>query len=212
MSLPLLYAALIATATATYPTNVGELYTAMAVLPAPTLGVLSAGNFDSVNHMLPSTVTAVVFTTSGELEQAVTNGSVSAGLVSGQPSATVDLAAFSSTSISPRAMFTQRGGDQTIRDAFDAAIARALHNGAAEDAARANPPFEFVAVHTCLTSNVSRFPWPDLGGRTAPFKIASLGPYDWNNDGNCEHTLHTSIGNAPPSPGLPGVDILVFFV
>ena len=183
---PLIFAAMVATATSAHPTNVGELYTTMAALPAPTLGVLSGGNFESVNYMLPLTVTAVVFTTSAELEEAVINGSVTAGLMSGLPSVSDDLAAFSSTAISPRAMFTQRGGNQAIRDAFDAAIVRALRNGAAEDAARANPPFEFVAVHTCLTSNVSRVPWPDLGGRTEPFKIASLGPYDWGNGGNCE--------------------------
>merc|ERR1719163_937588 len=101
------------------------------------------------------------------------------------------LVAFSSTLVSVRAMFTAEPAD-TLRLALDAAIVRALHDNADRTAAVNNPPFEYVAVHTCRTDEAERFPFPApvAGDRLQQaidrghLRIAALGPYDWGQDGN----------------------------
>jgi hypothetical protein len=73
----------------------------------------------------------------------------------------------------------------TVLEAIDAAIVRTLAEGADAIAARANPPFDFISVHTCQTNVVSRFPFPtpQSGDRLANaaargyLRIAALGPY-----------------------------------
>ena len=80
----------------------------------------------------------------------------------------------------------------TLLEAMDAAIVRALHDGADVDSARNNPPFEFVAVHTCRTNLIERFPFPVAQPQdrlwnaiqTGSLRIAALGPYNWTNQGD----------------------------
>lgn len=176
------------------PEHVGELYELLALRASPTLGVLSDGNFDSVHHLLPSTTRGVIFESTASLEAAVEAGAVDAGLISGIPqNANGLLGTFSSTLVSPRAMFSCGEEEcDTLVEALDASIVRALDQGADVEAARNNPPFEYVSVHTCRTSEWSRFPYADAtqGDRLdqarqrGTIRLASLGKYDWGNAGN----------------------------
>lgn len=176
---------------ASHPTNVDALFTHLDGLTAPRLGVASAGNYDSVHQLLPAKTTAVVFSGVADIIAAVLNGSIDAGLISGIPSPSTGLATFSSTLISPRGMLTCKGAEcDTVVEALNAAIVRTLNDGGAVTAARANEPFEFLAVHTCKTNQVDRFPFPtpQPGDRLAnasargALRIAALGPYDWYED------------------------------
>eukprot|EP00038_Savillea_parva_P007831 m.172824 g.172824 ORF g.172824 m.172824 type:complete len:368 (-) comp13588_c0_seq1:222-1325(-) len=178
---------------ANHATNVEELYTRLAGVTTPRLGVLSQGNFDSVHQLLPNGTTPVVYAHDSDLIQAVLNRSVDAGLVSGIPNPSTNLVTFSSTLVSPRGMFSCRDAEcDTTIEALNAAMVRALNDGAAAAAARNNAPFEFVAVHTCRTNMVDRFPFPTpvAGDRLAnasargSLRIAALGPYNWSNDGD----------------------------
>lgn len=169
-----------------------QLHDCLAAKDKPRVGVLSQGNFDSVHHLLPDKTEAVIFAHTDDLVAHTRNGSVDASLISGLPEDEKGLVTFSSTLVSPRAMFSAEPAD-TLRLAIDAAIVRALNNNADRVAAANNQPFEFVAVHTCKTDEVDRFPFPDPvpGDRLQQaldrgfLRIASLGPYDWGgNDGN----------------------------
>jgi hypothetical protein len=178
-----------------------------------------------VHHLLPEKTQAVIFEHKADLLAHTVNGSVHASLMSGLPEDETGLVRFSSTLVSPRTMFTKAPWQEaaaslvleiqsvseklpeetaknswdphdTLRLAIDAAIVRALHEGKDAEAARLNQPFEFVAVHTCRTSDEKYdeyFPFPDPvpGDRLDTaikrgwLNVASLGPYDWGgNDGN----------------------------
>lgn len=183
------------------PTSVGELNVDLEAAPSPSLGVLSQGNFDSVHHLIPKATQAVIFEDAAHLMTAVHNGTVSAGLMSGTPPSKDGVATFSSMLISPRAMLTCTGEEcDTLLEAIDAAIVRALHNATDVSAARAHAPFEYVSVHTCKTNEpVDRFPFPTPRPNDRLFnatkrgvlKIGALGPYDWGNSGNYTATPPT---------------------
>jgi hypothetical protein len=175
----------------TTPRHVTQLHDYLEAKTNPTVGVLSQGNFDSVHHLVPDKTKPVIFSHVDDLVAHTRNGSVDASLISGLPENEKGLVLFSSTLVSVRAMFTAEPAD-TLRRAIDAAIVRALHDNADRQAAANNPPFDFVAVHTCRTDEVDRFPFPTpvAGDRLqkavarGKLRIAALGPYDWGQDGN----------------------------
>ena len=174
------------------PRHVSELYDFLSEKTAPKVGFLSQGNFDSVQHLLPDTAQPVIFNHVDDLLEDTRKSPVHASLVSGFLGYDMTgLVAFSSTLVSARAMFTAEPAD-TLRLALDAAIVRALHENADRTAAANNAPFDFVAVHTCRTDEVDRFPFPApvAGDRLQQaidrgyLRVASLGPYDWGQDGD----------------------------
>ena len=135
-----------------------------------------------------------------EMEAAVANGTVLAGLVSGEPENLGDeLTAFSSGAISPRAALLAHCADAdsaSAAQAINAAI-RAVSGGgnfvALQDA---NHPFQAAAAFTCAPvagheADANSFPNASLATGvlkdildTGVLKVAALGPYDWGVDGN----------------------------
>lgn len=157
------------------------------------VGFLSEGNYQSVQNELDSTVEPKIYENITMLTNAVKNGDIIAGLVSGTP-ANGNVNVFSSEQISVRAMLV-RPGAESITDALDAALVRFIESGGVEKVAAANPPYEALVVHSCKPT-AGHFAWPTLA-QLAPFglvkdgklKIASLGPYDWGvADGNYKVT------------------------
>jgi hypothetical protein len=183
---------------ASVPRHVSQPHDFLSAKEAPKVGVLSQGNFDSVHHLLPDKAQARIFSDKDDLIAHTRNSSVDASLISGLPADDTGLVTFSSTLVSVRAMFSAEPAD-TLRLALDAAIVRALHANADRNAAAKNPPFQFVAVHTCRTDEVERFPFPAPvdGDRLQQaidrgyLRIAALGPYDWAHDGNYKTDPHT---------------------
>jgi hypothetical protein len=155
------------------------------------LGCLSKGNFDGVHHLVPDKTTPVVFSDVDVLLECTRNGTLDASIISGFPEDETGLVTFSSTMVSVHSMFTAEPAD-TLRLAIDAAIVRALHAQADRIAAANWPPFQYLAVHTCRTDEVDRFPFPDPvdGDRLAEAKsrgalrIASIGGAKWGIDGD----------------------------
>ena len=135
-----------------------------------------------------------------EMEAAVANGTVLAGLVSGEPENLGDeLTAFSSGAISPRAALLAHCADAdsaSAAQAINAAI-RAVSGGgnfvALQDA---NHPFQAAAAFTCAPvagHEADANSFPDAADATGVLKdildsgvlkVAALGPYDWGVDGN----------------------------
>ena len=182
--------------------TVATLYATLSSGSPTTLAVLSQGNYESVHHLVPNTTTPVVFAHVDDLVDAVRNGSVDVGLLSGLPQDPTGLTTFSSTLVSPRAMFTASAASSaSLRDALDRAVVAALRDGAVAAAARAHPPFEYVAVHTCRAADLERFPCPptspydvlDNATRRGALRVAHLGPYDWGNDGDFTQTPPTGV-------------------
>jgi hypothetical protein len=167
----------------TVPRHVSQLHDWLAAKTDPKVGVLSQANYDSVHHLLPSTVEPMIFSHKDDLLQHTRNGSVHASVMSSLPADSSGLVMFSSTLVSPRGMFTAEPAD-TLRFAIDAAIVRALHDNVDSKAAAKNQPFEYVAVHTCKTNQVNLFPFPDpaQGDRLQKaiergyLRVAALGP------------------------------------
>jgi hypothetical protein len=157
----------------------------------PRVGVLSTANFDSIHHLVPAHTEAVIFEDTQDVVNAVVNGDIDAGLVSGIPPLHSEIYTFSSTIVSLRAMFVHDDAG-SLRYAIDAAIVRALHTGADVRAASNNYPFEYVSAHTCRTNDVDRFPfqkvpddtqWNVIASR-GHVRVAALGPYNWGTDGD----------------------------
>ena len=157
------------------------------------VGFLTEGNFQSVENELEKSVEPIyIYKNATALTQAVANGDILAGLVSGTPTDSGDLNIFSSEQVSVRAMLQAGAGAETITKALDAAIVRFIERGGVETVAAANPPYQALVVHSCKPT-ASHFNWPteaqlklasgvQSGGK---LKIASLGPYDWGGaDGN----------------------------
>lgn len=140
------------------------------------VGFLSQGNYETVHDVLPSNVVPVIVGHEWELEDLVANGTVVAGLVSGVPDRSRFIT-FSSTLVSPRAMFLL----PAVEEAIDAAIVRVISKGLPQSFAAAHPPFEMVNVLSCKGTPAS-FPFPNQTF-TSPVKIGALGPYDWGEDG-----------------------------
>lgn len=132
-----------------------------------TVGCLSDANFDSVSHQLPKTideggpVVKVVVSHEIDLEALVINGTLSVGLVSGEPSATAVeeglLYPFSTQSVSPRAALFAESSD--LLQAWNAAWTRVVSSGEWYALHERNRPFESVAVFDCPIDNeVMAFP------------------------------------------------------
>jgi hypothetical protein len=60
-----------------------SLYTAISAGSNKRVGFLSQGNYETVKDMLPATTRPIIFSHTADLENAVTNGTLVAGLVSG---------------------------------------------------------------------------------------------------------------------------------
>jgi hypothetical protein len=174
------------------PRHVNALHDFLAAKAEPKVGVLSDANFDSVHTLLPEKTTPVKYEDMAHLIAATRNQEVDASVISGLPEDQSGLVMFSSTIVSVDTMFSALPAD-TLRLAIDAAIVRTLHNKGDRTAAEKNPPMEFVAVHTCRTDQVEKFPFPEpvAGDRLSQaidrgsLRIASYGPFDWGgNTGN----------------------------
>jgi hypothetical protein len=161
--------------------TLSELNTAITEGTNKQVGFLSQGNYETVHDVLPASTVPVIATHSSELEDMVANGTVVAGLVSGVPDRTRFIT-FSSTLVSPRAMFVNASWEEHI----DAAIVRVLQKGLPQQFAAAHPPFEMVTVFSCK-GNPTNFPFP-AGAVTTPLRIGALAPGgnqpDWGVDGN----------------------------
>lgn len=145
--------------------------------PNKQVGFLSDGNWQTVHDVLPNDTVPVIVGHTAELEEMVANETLVAGLVSGVPDRSRFIT-FSSTLVSPRAMFVTAAWEEYI----DAAIVRVIEQGLPQQFAAANPPFEMVSVFSCK-GTPSMFPWP-AGPVTRNLKIGALGPFDWGSDGN----------------------------
>lgn len=182
-----------------------SLYDAISTGSNQRVGFLSQGNYETVKDMLPATTTPIIFSHTADLENAVTNGSLVGGLISGTPGS--EFHHFSSTLVSPRAMLTpdKPASDASYRpllEALDAAIVRVIGAGKVTDISRnhtkSGKPFAFVAVHTCKpTDTFTEFPYPTAGGSdklstaiTRGFiRVGALGPYNWGVDGDYTKTV-----------------------
>ncbi|CAE8623164.1 unnamed protein product [Polarella glacialis] len=168
------------------------------------MGFLSQANFLSVQSMLSTKVEPVIFLSTGQLYEAVVNGSVRAALISGVPDRT-NFTVFSTDVISPRA-FQTMPGDRSVDllRALDAVIVRTHNAGELLAAATANPPFQAVEVHTCRADNPSAVPFPAASTATGLLKdilenkklrvLASGTPGNypnWAQDGNYQATPMT---------------------
>jgi hypothetical protein len=83
-------------------TTLTSLYDAIDAGPNRAVGFLSQGNYETVKNVLPINVQVVVEQDTEQLYQAVRNGTLLAGLISGVPDANFNQ--FSSTLVSSRAI------------------------------------------------------------------------------------------------------------
>ena len=60
-----------------------SLYDAISTGSNQRVGFLSQGNYETVKDMLPATTAPIIFSHTADLENAVTNGSLVGGLISG---------------------------------------------------------------------------------------------------------------------------------
>ena len=160
---------------------------------------MSHGNFHAVENELSDQVSEVIFAHATDLYDAVANGDVLAGLLSGTVDTEYDFNIFSSNQISIRSMFMKPENDAIIR-VIDAALVRVIESGGVEECARNNPPYEALVVHSCQADS-AKFDWPALSeidphnNRTS-IKIAALGPYQWGGaDG--DYTVQPYVGFWP---------------
>jgi hypothetical protein len=92
------------TAAASSITSVQTLATALEADRSRRVGVLSDGDWQSIQPVVPAGTPYTVFSGgSRSLDLAVQSGSVYAGMVSGSPNTTLGFATFSSTIVTPRA-------------------------------------------------------------------------------------------------------------
>merc|ERR1712226_796217 len=155
--------------------NLWELNTAIRNGPNRKIGFLSIPNYESVQGVLDDSVEPVIFSDSHEVVTNVENGTLLAGLISSAPSNTENtLHVFTSTLISPRACLLplDRGRSSDMITAIDAAIARIQHAGKDFRLAESNPPFEFLAVHTCKPDKLDKFGFPEATAATGDLKQA----------------------------------------
>ena len=162
---------------------------------------IGEGNYHSVQHVLPPSQgeggkwEVVYIPHLEDLEEAVANGTVLAGMVSGEPAnADGALTTFSSSTVSPRAALLAHCStgidtrEATI--ALNAAVMEVNSNGQFLALQEANAPFQAVAAFTC---GVQPGAFPNASTATGvladivkskTLKVAALGPYDWGVDGN----------------------------
>lgn len=172
--------------------------------PNRKVGFLSEANFRSMAPVLSDKVEPVYFTHSSEVFDAVSSGSVLAGMISGVPNRS-KFSVFSTDMVSPRSFQMMPGeASRDLMEAVDAAVVRTHHAGELLKASQANPPFEAVEVHTCQSSDLLKVPFPSAGKATGllkdvldnrRLKVLSYGSPDslpnWQHDGNYNVTPHT---------------------
>lgn len=164
--------------------------------PNRKVGFLSMGNYNSMAPLLSDLTEPTIYDDTDHLNQAVLDGTVLAGFMSGIPNATV-FHAFSSELVSPRSFQMSLYNSTDLIRAVDAAIVRTHHNGDILRAMQANPPFEAVEVHNCRSDDVSLVPFPAAESATGlladilstrTLKLLALGASDnkpnWHADGN----------------------------
>jgi hypothetical protein len=83
-------------------TTLTSLFDAIDAGPNRAVGFLSQGNYETVKNVLPANVQVVIAEDTDHLYQAVRNGTLVAGLISGVPDASFHQ--FSSTLVSTRAI------------------------------------------------------------------------------------------------------------
>jgi len=161
------------------------------------MGFLSMANYNSVHTMLSSSVEPVIYTSTQQLEDAVYNGSLIAGKISGVPDVS-KFSLFSTDLMSPRAFQMSPGPDSRhLMEAVDAAVVRTHNDGAIGTVERANPPFQAVEIHTCKSDDLSKVPFPNASVATGLLKnvldtrklrMLAFGlpddKPDWKQDGN----------------------------
>ncbi|XP_013408888.1 uncharacterized protein LOC106172641 [Lingula anatina] len=203
-----------------------ELQKAIKVGDNKKVGFLSLTNFQSVKTVLPSNVQVVVCDgekeyfgirckATDDLLKLVKDGKLIAGLISGLPEEhhAAHVHVFSSTLISPRAMFMvpdvsfahphgapPQKSSRDLSRALNAAIVRVQTKGLDEKARLANMPFELVMVRTCKSDDYAAFPVPSKSNATGLLryvldtkilKLGAFGPFNWgDNDGNYLVTPH----------------------
>merc|ERR1719356_630880 len=173
-----------------------QLNVAIEVGPNRKMGFLSQSNYNSVHTVLSSKVEPVIYGDTAELYKAVEDGTVLAGLISGQPDAKFSV--FSSDLLSPRAFQMKPGADsRDLMEAVDAAVVRTHNAGELLNAQDNNPPFQAAEVHTCRVDDPSKIPFPAAASATGLLKdvldnkrlrILAYGDADdkpdWKQDGN----------------------------
>lgn len=157
-----------------------------------SVGFLSEGNYHAVEHELSTVVIPVYYATIDAMEEAVDDGSVLAGLVSGTPDSD-QFNVFPSEQVSVRSMFVKEGNDPLL-DLLDRALVNIIESGGVERIARDNAPYRAMVVHSCKPSS-AHFDWPSVANNTV-VRVASLGPYDWGGtDG--DYTVTPFVGFWP---------------
>jgi len=178
-------------------TNRRELNLAIKNGPNRKVGFLSEANYKSVHTVLHEGIEPEYFTDTEHLYDAVRAGTVIAGFISGVPDET-EFQVFSSELISPRSFQMSKGPEsRDLMEAVDAAVVRTHNLGELQLAARKNPPFEAVEVHTCRSDDPTKIPFPAADKATGllkevlttrKLKILSYGNAsalpDWKQDGN----------------------------
>jgi hypothetical protein len=111
-------ATLATTATAAAVTSLTELNAHLDTAGLTTVqrqvGFLTEGNYQRVENELSSNVVKKIYDSSAALHDAVENGTVVAGLVSGTPDASRDFNIFPSEQISVRSMLVKPGNDAVV--------------------------------------------------------------------------------------------------
>ena len=172
-------AAVAGDATAMAIESLAELNAFLENATDPAVGFLTEANYQTVHDVLSDKVRPVFrFKHTSELEEAVSDGTLVAGLISGVPD-TEKFHTFSSTLVSPRGMFVS----EMYIDAIDAAIVRVIKKGIPQKIAHENPPFEMVSVFNCKGAP-DMFPFPNLTFTKGTLTIGALGPHNWGVDGN----------------------------
>ena len=115
------------------------------------VGFISQGNFHAVENELSKNVEAVIFSDLGELEMAIDEQEVIAGLISGTPNyGKYDV--FGSEQISVRGMFVEENNEDLL-DAIDKVLVKIIESGGVEEIARQNAPYKPLIAHSCKPSS-----------------------------------------------------------
>ena len=171
------------------------------------VGFLSTGNYHAVSSVLPRSIEdggqmeVVLFDSLEEIEAAVLDGTIVAGLSTSRPeNPNGTLVEFPASVVTMRApMYRPSDGEaaldsQHLREAMDAATVRAIADGsyqALESQYFASNGFDSVAAFSCGI-DVTKFPFPaaaDAQGLLAAvlargsLRVGALGPSNWGYQG-----------------------------
>jgi len=181
-----------------------DLNLAVEAGPNRRVGFLSEANYKSVHTVMSKKVVPVYFTDTSGLYGAVQSGDVIAGMISGQPNASL-FSVFSTDLLSPRTFQMKPGVDsRDLMEAVDAAVVRTHNAGELLKAQEQSPPFQVVEAHTCRIDDPTKIPFPAAATATGLLKdvlttkklrVLGYGTADklpnWHQDGNYQVTPHT---------------------